>query len=61
MQLNKIDFIREDRAFVISSRQRLNNLAQEDLVNGLRDGKEAQVTGSIQVSFVIFKILLRCT
>lgn len=48
-QLSKIEFIQEEYSFVISSRQRLNNLAQLDLINGLKDRKEIQVSNSLQV------------
>lgn len=49
-QLNRIDFIRDEKASVIATRQRINNLASNDLINGLKTENELQVVNSLQVS-----------
>lgn len=47
--LNRIDFIRNEMSQVMTARQRLNNLANSELINGLKNGNETQVMESLQV------------
>ncbi|XP_055851130.1 conserved oligomeric Golgi complex subunit 5 [Episyrphus balteatus] len=54
--LNRIDFIQEERAYVISSRQKIKNLAQMQLVNGLKERNEIQVANTIKI-FINFQTL----
>lgn len=46
--LSRIEFIREEKANVIAARQRMNNLAHRDLLNGLQTANSAQVTNNLQ-------------
>lgn len=48
-ELNRIDFIRNEMAQVMTARQRLNNFANSELINGLKNGNEIQVIESLQV------------
>lgn len=54
----QIEFIREERSIVIAARHRLNNIANEDLLNGLKSENQAQVLNSLQV--IKFSIPRRC-
>lgn len=47
--LNRIDFIRNEMAQVMTARSRLNNFANLELINGLKNGNDAQVVESLQV------------
>lgn len=47
--LAKIVFIRDERAAVLTARQRMNTVANNDLLTGLKAGSEIQVTNSLQV------------
>lgn len=47
--LNRIEFIQEERAYVIGSRQKIKNLAQMQLVNGLKERNELQVCNTIKI------------
>lgn len=48
--LNRIEFIRDEKSSVIATKQRINNLASNDLINGLKTENEVQVINSLQVS-----------
>lgn len=54
--LNRIDFIRNEMAQVMTARQRLNNFANSELINGLKNGNETQVIESLQVGNFYFFI-----
>lgn len=52
-QLNQIEFVREEKAIALTSKQRLNNLANRDLLSGLKNAKETdtqKVINSLQVN-----------
>lgn len=51
-QLNHIEFIGEERTIAITMRQRLNNLANRDLTNGLKSGQPSdqnKIVNSLQI------------
>lgn len=54
--LNRIEFIQDERAYVINSRQKIKNLAQMQLVNGLKERNELQVINTIKI-FINFQTL----
>lgn len=47
--LSRIELIQDERAVVLSMRQKLNNVAHKDLMSGLRSENESQVVNSLQV------------
>lgn len=47
--LQGIEFIQEERAFVIASRQKIRNLTQMQLVTGLQERNETQVVNALKV------------
>ncbi|XP_037030879.1 conserved oligomeric Golgi complex subunit 5 [Bradysia coprophila] len=57
--LNRIDFIRNEMAQVMTARQRLNNFANSELINGLKNGNETQVVESLQI-FCNLNTLSKC-
>ncbi|XP_017839510.1 conserved oligomeric Golgi complex subunit 5 [Drosophila busckii] len=54
--LKDIAFIQEERAFVISSRQKIRNLTQMQLVTGLQDRNKLQVVNALKI-FMNFNTL----
>lgn len=48
--LKDIEFIQEERAYVISSRQKIRNLTQMQLVTGLQERNQTQVVNALKVS-----------
>lgn len=53
--LAKIVFIRDERSAVLLARQRMNTVANNDLLTGLKAGSETQVTNSLQVIYSEFR------
>lgn len=49
-ELKDIEFIQEERAYVISSRQKIRNLTQMQLVTGLQERNQTQVVNALKVS-----------
>lgn len=61
-QLGQIEFIRDEKAIVMTLRQRLNNLANRDLSNSLKSCHEAdrpKVVSSLQI-FANLQTLTKC-
>lgn len=50
--LSQIELIQDERAIVLSTRQKLNNVAHKDLMSGLRSENESQVVNSLQVKML---------
>lgn len=48
-KLNRIEFVREEKVIVLQIRHLLNNLANRDLIDGLKNDKHNQVINSLQV------------
>ena len=60
--LNRIEFLREERTVAISTRQRLVNLANRDLLSGLKNEKDIdreKVCNSLQI-FANMQTLAKC-
>lgn len=50
--LAKVTFIREERVAVLQARQRMNTMANNELLTGLKAESETQVTNSLQVKTI---------
>lgn len=48
-ELGRVEIIREEKSIVIATHKRLNNLAQRDLANGLKNGNTNLITQSLQI------------
>lgn len=48
-ELNRIQFIRDEIAVIVTARQRINILANRELLTGLKECNETQVANSLQV------------
>lgn len=53
-ELKDIEFIQEERAYVISSGQKIRNLTQMQLVTGLQERNQTQVVNALKVSYETF-------
>lgn len=51
--LKDIEFIQEERAYVLSSRQKIRNLTQMQLVTGLQERNQTQVVNALKVILLL--------